>query len=160
MRLLPFLASLFFPACASPGAQGLPVPSPLVPLAIVRPATSNSALAAPSGFAPSPDIATPLYHLPAARLFAAVKAVAAAEPRTFLQAAYPADLQADYVARSRLFNFPDLVLAAVEPRGPGSAVLILYSRSVYGSGDFGVNRARVRAWLAALERRLGAPETR
>jgi uncharacterized protein (DUF1499 family) len=28
--------------------------------------------------------------------------------------------------------------------------LILGSRSVYGYGDFGVNRGRLKAWLAAL----------
>jgi uncharacterized protein (DUF1499 family) len=160
MRLLPLLASLLYPACAGSGAAGLPVPPPLSPLTIVRPATPNSALAAPSGFSPAPDLPTPLYHLPAATLFSAIEAVAAAAPRTFLQKAYPSALQADYVVRSRLFNFPDLVLVAAEPRGSADAALIVYSRSVYGSSDLGVNRARVAAWLAALDRRLGPPKTR
>jgi len=30
--------------------------------------------------------------------------------------------------------------------------LIIYSRSRYGRSDFGVNRSRVKAWLAALDR--------
>jgi uncharacterized protein (DUF1499 family) len=32
----------------------------------------------------------------------------------------------------------------------GSARLVLWSRSVYGQSDLGVNRKRVAAWLAAL----------
>lgn len=160
MGILPLLASLLYPACAAAGAAGLPVPPALAPVVIVRPATPNSALAAPAGFAPAPDFITPLYRLPAPRLLAEIEAVATSEPRTTLQVAYPADLQADYVVRSRAFNFPDLVLVATEPRGASSSALILYSRSVYGSSDFGVNRARVSKWLAALDRRLAISEKR
>lgn len=160
MRILPLFASLFFPACAGLGAAGLPVPPAQATVTIVRPATPNSALAAPAGYSPAPDIVTPLYHLPPTRLLAAIEAVAASQPRTTLQVVYPADLQADYVARSRIFNFPDLVLVATEPRGTADSALILYSRSVYGSSDFGVNRARVRTWLATLDRRLAVSEKR
>jgi uncharacterized protein (DUF1499 family) len=32
--------------------------------------------------------------------------------------------------------------------------LILWSRSIYGRSDFGVNRARLAAWLAALDAAL------
>jgi len=35
--------------------------------------------------------------------------------------------------------------------------LILWSRSIYGRSDFGVNKARLEAWLAALDAKLGAP---
>ena len=111
MGILPLLASLFFPACATSGGAGLPLPGALAPVTIVRPATPNSALAAPAGFAPPPDIITPLYRLAAPRLLAAIEAVAASQPRTTLQVAYPAELQAESVVRSRTFNFPDLVLA-------------------------------------------------
>ncbi|MDA8051311.1 MAG: DUF1499 domain-containing protein [Rhodospirillales bacterium] len=160
MLLLPLLASLLFPTCAGHGAAGLPVPPASAPLKIVRLATPNSALAGPAGFSPAPDLLTPLYHLPAPQLLMAIERVAAQEPRTYLQAAYPVDLQADYVARSRVFNFPDLVLVAAEPRGATDAALIIYSRSVYGSSDFGVNRARIIGWIAALDRRVAVPERR
>jgi uncharacterized protein (DUF1499 family) len=33
----------------------------------------------------------------------------------------------------------------------GGAGLIIWSRARYGRGDFGVNRARVDAWLTALD---------
>ena len=55
------------------------------------------------------------------------------------------------MARSAVFGFPDLVTIQVLPHGASQSSLILWSRSVYGSSDFGVNRARVAAWLAALQ---------
>ncbi len=145
------LASLFFPACANSGVGGLPPARYLDPHTIVRPKTPNTALAAPAGFAPKPDIETPLYKVPPATLFADLRKLAASEKRTYEQAAFPHRLQADYVVRSAVFNFPDLVTAQVLA-GPGktSAWLVLWSRSVYGRSDFGVNRQRLRAWLASL----------
>jgi uncharacterized protein (DUF1499 family) len=121
-----------------------------------RPATPNTALAGPAVPGPPaatrspPDLVTPVYQVPAARLFAAVQAVAAAQPRTFLAAAYPDRGQVHWVARSAVFNFPDLVTAQVVADGPDASTLVLYSRSVYGRSDLGVNRERLRTWLAAL----------
>jgi uncharacterized protein (DUF1499 family) len=142
------------PACGFTGAQGLPPPAPIDPAAIVRPATPNTALAAPAGFAPAPDIVTPAYHVPADRLFAAVRKVADSQPRTFQAALYADRLQAQFVARSLVFNFPDIVMVQVKPEGPGASDLILWSRSVYGESDLGVNRKRAQAWLDALQTEL------
>lgn len=154
MTFLARLLSLLLPACGAVGAQGLPVPPPLDFTQLTRPASPNTALAAPAGFRPAPDIVTPTYHVPAARLYAAIQAVAAAQQRIYPAAAYPEKLQADWVARSAVFNFPDLTTAQASPAGANSATLILYSRSVYGYGDLGANRRRVEAWLAALDRML------
>ncbi len=150
MNPLPWLLSLIMPACGAVGAAGLAVPPPLDMAAIVRPATPNTALAAPAGFTPSPDIVTPSFAVPPIRLYAAVRAVAAAQPRTFLAAAYDDRLQAHYVARSAVLNFPDLVTVSVSGPDAGPSTLVIYSRSVYGRSDFGVNRKRIETWLAAL----------
>lgn len=152
MHLFALLASLAFPACAQSGIAGLPPAHPIDPAAITRPATPNTALAAPAGFVPKPDVETPLYPVPPAALFADLEKLAAHEPRTFLQARYGERLQAQYVVRSAVFNFPDLVMVQVLP-GPDahSARLVLWSRSVYGRSDLGVNAKRLRAWLAALD---------
>lgn len=149
-RLASLLLALLLPACSGHGAEGLPVPPPADMSRIVRPSTSNTALAAPAGFSPTPDIITPRYAVPAAVLYATIKRVAAVRPRTYLQVAYDDRMQADYVARSRVFNFPDLITVQVRP----NATLILWSRSVYGRSDFGVNRARLTAWLKALDAAL------
>ncbi|MGC8469729.1 MAG: DUF1499 domain-containing protein [Acetobacteraceae bacterium] len=152
------LASLVFPACAASGAHGLAPAAPIDFAALRRPATPNTALAAPAGFTPRPDLITPRYRVSATSLLDAVRKVAAAEPRTYPDGVFPAARQADWVVRSAAFNFPDLVTAAVTPAGPGHARLILWSRSVYGRSDFGVNRARLRTWLAALARLLRHPQ--
>lgn len=154
MNPLAWLLGLLLPACGSPGAQGLPVPPPMDIAHITRPASPNTALAAPAGFVPSPDVVTPTFHVPAAQLYAAIQAVAADQPRTYQATAYPALLQADWVVRSAVWNFPDQVTVQATPAGADAATLVLYSRSVYGYGDFGTNRKRVDAWLAALDRAL------
>jgi hypothetical protein len=146
-----WLLGLLLPACGAPGAQGLPVPPPMDMARIERPATPNTALAAPEGFRPPPDLVTPVYPLPADQLFGRVQQMAAEQPRTFLARAYPDRLQAHYVARSAVFNFPDLIAVQVLPDGPSASRLVLYSRSVYGHSDLGVNRKRLATWLAALQ---------
>jgi uncharacterized protein (DUF1499 family) len=154
MNPLAWLISLVLPACGFPSAEGLPVPSPLDVAHLVRPSSPNTALAAPEGFVPPPDIVTAHYKLPAEGLFAIVQDVAASQPRIYQAALYPDRLQVHYVARSALFNFPDLIMVQVQREGPDGSGLIMYSRSVYGRSDLGVNRQRVEAWLAALQMKL------
>jgi uncharacterized protein (DUF1499 family) len=155
-----WLIGLVLPACAATGAQGLPAPVLMDMSHIERPPSPNSALAAPKGTQPTPDIVTPGFPVPAARLYAAVRAVAAGQPRVFLAAEFPAQRQVHFVARSAVFNFPDLIAAQVGEAGPDHSTLVLYSRSVYGYGDFGVNRQRLDAWLAALRIDLEHPGER
>ena len=150
MRLAALLVALLLPACRGTGADGLPVPEPMDMARLSRPGTPNTALAAPPGFAPAPDIETRRYPAPPEQLYAAIRSVALAQPRTHLHAVFDGQLQAHFVARSALLNYPDLIAVQVTPESG----LILWSRSVYGRSDFGVNRARLAAWLAALDAAL------
>ncbi|HEY2621221.1 MAG TPA: DUF1499 domain-containing protein [Acetobacteraceae bacterium] len=150
MTPLAWLIGFILPACAAYGAGGLPAPALLDLAHIQRPASPNTALAAPAGAAPTPDIVTPVFPVPPSRLYDAVIAVAADQPRTFLAAAYPAERQAHFVARSAWFNFPDLITAQIGDQGSETSTLVLYSRSVYGYSDLGVNRQRLSTWLAAV----------
>jgi uncharacterized protein (DUF1499 family) len=154
MNPLAWVIGLVLPACGFPAAQGLPLPSAMDVAHIVRPSSPNTALAAPEGFSPGPDVVTPHYAIPVNGLFALVQRVAGDQPRTYQAALYPDQLQAHYVARSALFNFPDLIMVQVREDAPGRSDLIIYSRSVYGRSDLGVNRKRVEAWLAALQMKL------
>ena len=154
MNPIAWLVSLVLPACGFPAAEGLPIPQPMDIARIVRPSTPNTALAAPAGFNPPPDVATPAYAVEADRLFELVQDVAAGQPRTYRAATFPDRLQADFVARSAVFNFPDLIMVQVIRTGPDTSSLILYSRSVYGHSDLGANRKRLGAWLAALSAKL------
>ena len=159
MNPLAWLVGLLLPACAFSGAAGIPVPASLDFSHIQRPASPNTALAAPIGFLPTPDIVTRSYNLPAPQLYTALGDVAAAQTRVFPLAAYPEHGQVFWVARSAVFNFPDVISAEIRAETPQTSTLVLYSRSIYGSSDLGVNRGRLLAWIAALDARLPAGPT-
>lgn len=152
--ILPLLLSVIFPACGQPGAAGVKPPG-LVDFAHLQlPGSPNKALAAPSGFTPKPDFITPSYRLPPKALYAIVVSVATAEPRTYRLDSYPDRLQAAFVARTPIANFPDVIAIAVRPDPAGGSELILYSHSIYGHSDFGTNAARLRRWLGAIAARV------
>jgi len=62
------------------------------------------------------------------------------------------------VVRSRVFRFPDIVLVQALPALEGRSDLILYSYSLKGHYDFGVNRHRVVALLTKLGAALAEPQ--
>ena len=65
------------------------------------------------------------------------------------------DGQIDVEVRTPWLRFPDLVTIRPIALAPGRSTVALYSRSLYGHSDLGVNAARLRAWLAALAAELG-----
>lgn len=92
--------------------------------------------------------ASPTFTHSVAQLRTRWNAVIAAQPRMVTLAEH--DHQIDYVQRTALFRFPDIITVRFIPITPERSTLALYSRSVYGSSDFGVNRARLLHWLSAL----------
>ena len=149
MTALAWLLGLILPACGAEGAAGLPVPVPMDMTRIERPSTPNTFLAGPAGMRPTPDVVTEAQPMPPAALYEKVRALFASQPRTYVAAEFPERLQVHYVVRSALLNFPDLVTVQVNPDGPDRGTLVIWSRSVYGRSDFGVNRDRTKAWLEA-----------
>jgi uncharacterized protein (DUF1499 family) len=144
------LALLGLSACSGSGAEGQAVPQAGALDHLQRPTSPNTALAAPEGFTPKPDIVTRVYAVPPQALYVAVTKLAEAWPRTYKLVRYDEVREAAYVSRSRVFNFPDTIEAKVSPKDAGS-VLVIYSASRYGDSDFGVNRKRVEAWLTQLD---------
>ncbi|MSO64394.1 MAG: DUF1499 domain-containing protein [Alphaproteobacteria bacterium] len=70
--------------------------------------------------------------------------------------------QVDYVRRSLILETPDVVTVRFLPLDRERSTLAIYSRSLYGLTDFGVNRRRTEAWLAALDaamRQIESPAT-
>lgn len=59
------------------------------------------------------------------------------------------DLWVTYVDRSMVMGFPDYISVKAVPVEGGSA-LIIWSRSRYGTSDWGVNKARIDGWLAQI----------
>jgi uncharacterized protein (DUF1499 family) len=103
--------------------------------------------------AATPDPTTPNFAradvvLPGtpAAVAARLAAVAAADGATVLAGSA---LHTTWVSRSRLMGYPDYTTIRLEP-AEGGTRLIGLARARFGSGDWGVNRARLDRWLAAL----------
>ncbi|MGB5558281.1 MAG: DUF1499 domain-containing protein [Paracoccaceae bacterium] len=71
-------------------------------------------------------------------------------PRTKVLAGSAAEGRITFVTRSRLWGFPDYTTVAAEAV-PGGSQLTVLARLRFGAGDLGVNRARVEAWVQALQ---------
>jgi uncharacterized protein (DUF1499 family) len=118
--------------------------------------TPNDALACPPGFCANaePDIAPPLYPVSGERLRLIVAEAATADPDTQPIYAGRWDDHDRYLARSRVFRFPDTIDVLVIERAANQATLAIYSRSQIGRSDLGVNRARIERWLSRVNARV------
>jgi len=146
------LAGIPFTALFHRGAGGLPPAEPVDFAALARPTSPNSCLAAPLG-TPGVDLVTPPLAVDVATAWPVLRGLGDGRRRVTLLAEWPDRHQVQWVARSALANFPDIIAAELATR-PAGTVLFLYSRSLFGYSDFGVNRRRVAAWLAAFETAL------
>lgn len=81
----------------------------------------------------------------AAELLTRIDAIAMATPATRRFAGSAERGRMTWVTRSAFWGFPDYTTAEVRADG-----LYIYARLYFGRGDFGVNAARLKAWLAAL----------
>lgn len=110
----------------------------------------NQYLVCPSGFCPTaPHAESPDFGMPADMLSRRLQTVLAAQPRVEMLKA-PDTLRFEYVQRSARFRLPDRVTIWMIPLSSSRSTLAIYSRSIYGLNDLGVNRRRVGAWLAEL----------
>src|SRR4029077_6140082 len=118
---------------------------------LTRHATPNDALICPAGRCPNAksDGQPKTYPVPPAELLARLRKTALAEPNTRELSGAP-DNGARFLQHTRLMRFPDTVDVEIFPIGRGHKLRV-YSRSLIGRKDFGVNRARVERWLAALD---------
>ena len=130
------------------GAAGLEPAQPLEFASLVLARSPNTCLATPSWHPGFKHLETPLYTVSPERLHAVVAQVAGTFVRTHALGTWR--LQSQWVERSALLNYPDIIVAEAVPGPQGGAGLFLYSRSLFGWSDLGVNRARVDRWLAAL----------
>jgi uncharacterized protein (DUF1499 family) len=90
-----------------------------------------------------------LLALPPAEALARLDRIALAGPRTVRLAGSPESGRITWLTRSALWGFPDLTTAQAVATPQGSRLDIL-ARQRFGQKDFGVNAARLSAWLSAL----------
>jgi uncharacterized protein (DUF1499 family) len=123
---------------------------------LTRRARSNDALVCPERVCQhaAPDIVAPVFPVPPTELMTKLRIVVDSEPRSGLLDRFANEPQTSerFVQYSAVFYLPDVVDATVISAGSNSSTLAIYSRSVFGTGDLGVNRARLERWLAALKR--------
>ncbi len=115
---------------------------------------NNQYLLAPPGHtADAPHRVAPVFDRPVNELAGDFRRHALAQPRVKLLEVSPDGQRLELVQRSRMFRFPDRISVEFIAIDEMRSTLAIYSRSRYGSNDFGVNRKRIDAWLAGI----GAP---
>lgn len=132
------------------GVAGLPPAQPLDFPTLRLPSSPNAHLAAPPGATNERHETVPLLPVPADAAWAVLRALGDGMERVWKMAEWADRRQAQWVARTRWMNYPDLVNGQIVEM-PGGAGLFLYSRSLVGYSDLGVNRDRVAAWRSAFE---------
>jgi len=174
-----YIAELFvacFGIFAISSALGIKPPLPLLapPLLsagtlIKKPAKSiselksrgsmNSELITPENFAPQcsppPSKVSPVYNVTVENLrdkfFETVKDNA---QRTVISFADDETMTYGLIQRSLLLQFPDLITVQFIKIDENSSTLAIYSQSIYGAGDLGVNANRVENWLSLLKQKI------
>lgn len=131
------------------GPNGLDTPAPVEFASLVPPRSPNTALAAPQGHPGPKQFTAPILPATPDAAFETLLRLAETFPRTWRLAAWPERRQAQWVERSALANFPDIIVAEIVATPSGTS-LFLYSRSLVGYSDLGVNGNRVQRWLDGL----------
>jgi uncharacterized protein (DUF1499 family) len=135
------------------GTAGLPAAAPLDFATLRLPSSPNAHLAAPPGATNERHETVPLLPVSADAAWAVLRSLSDGMERVWKMAEWPELRQAQWVARTRLMNYPDLINAQIVEL-PGGTGLFLYSRSLIGYSDLGVNAKRVAEWRAAFDRAL------
>lgn len=121
---------------------------------LTRPASPNTALLAPPGFAASaePDGAAPVYDIQPGDLYMRALRVIGDRQEWQLGSQDAASMRLNFIATSPLMRFKDDVDIVVLPVAgePGRSTFAAYSRSRVGFSDLGANRKRLGALSAAL----------
>jgi uncharacterized protein (DUF1499 family) len=115
--------------------------------------SKNEYIVAPEGFTPKAriDEEASIYSVPPAVLKNEINKVILKQPRTQFIAEDPATNRVEYVQRSLIFRFPDVITFQIIPINEKQTTLAVHSYSVYGAGDLGVNGNRVRDWIKQLD---------
>jgi len=121
------------------------------PLTAERPATPSTYLVAPQSMAEARvDLEAPIYAAPAAVMANAFNDYVITQPNALYLAGEVDQLWLTYVQRTPVLRMPDYISVKFIDLEDGQSTIAIYSRSRFGHGDMGVNKARVSAWLQSL----------
>ncbi len=102
------------------------------------------------------DGTSPIFPLEVMRLRDRWVEMVAREPRVRMVAADTGRYHLVFIQRSAFFRFPDVITVEFIPLDAEHATLAVLSRARYGHLDFGVNAARIEAWIAKLQAMTGS----
>ena len=91
-----------------------------------------------------------IFDMEPADLAAKFDQIALAQPKVSVLAGRAENGHVTYVQRTNLMAYPDYISVKITAENGGKSRLSIYSRSRFGRSDLGVNKARVKAWIAAL----------
>lgn len=94
----------------------------------------------------------PLYEIPANKLRVEINKVVMRQPRISFIAEDKPTNRLEYVQRTLIFRFPDVITWKVIPINDKESTFEVYSSSVYGAGDLGVNADRIKGWINELNK--------
>lgn len=119
---------------------------------LTPPNSPNYYLVCPKGYCKvKPHKISPVYPFAVSQLYEKWQQMIKQQPRVELVYKNKENWQYTYVQRSWLFQFKDYITVSFIRMNAKQSTLAIYSHSKTGYYDFGVNRRRVNAWLAALK---------
>lgn len=111
----------------------------------------NQYLVLPKGFGSErPDLIAPTFKISALKAAELWRHQIAVGPLVTERSWDTSSLQGEYVERTPRMHYPDLISVQFIPLTDTTCTIAIYSRSVYGRKDFGVNKKRITLWLNRL----------
>ena len=116
---------------------------------------ANEYIVAPSGVAPKARVVkAPQYGIDKAELAKIINRVILKSPKVTPIAKDDITGRMEFVQRTPIFNFPDVITVMPVSCGPSCSSLAMHSYSIYGGSDLGVNAKRVKGWLAEIDKEV------
>lgn len=113
--------------------------------------SNNEVIVAPSKFTPNARaFEAPEFNCDANTLQEKFDEVILKQPRITYVSEDVSTRRKEYIQRSLIFRFPDVVTYTTIPISEKKSTLAIHSYSVYGGADLGVNRNRIAGWVRDL----------
>jgi uncharacterized protein (DUF1499 family) len=96
------------------------------------------------------DEYSPVYGISADELKKEIDKIVMKQPRTNFVAEDKSNNNVEYIQRTLIFRFPDVITWKIIPTSEKESTFAVHSYSVYGAGDLGVNANRIQGWIKEL----------
>jgi len=117
------------------------------------PTESNEYIVAPRGFCKYARVVeAPKYKVSAEKLYDIVDQTIRKQPFITFIKADKDTLRLEYVQRTPIFQFPDIVTIQAIPDNEGDSTIAMHSYSIYGGSDLGTNKKRVKGFLVDIQK--------